>query len=395
MNGSEGIPPPGRAVARHGIPAPRARIMNRPLALLFVATFGALTSFYLLLSVVPLYATSVGAGGVGAGMTTAALMFSTVAAELATPRLLIRYGYRAAFAAGLGLLGLPALALTTSAGMATILVVCAVRGLGFAITVVVGGALVAALVPDERRGEGLGLYGVVVGVPSIAALPLGVWLVEQIGYPPVFVAGAISALAGLAVVAGLPGRQPRSAHPVGILAGLRTRALTRPAIVFSTTAMAAGAVVTFVPLAVTGASGALAAVALFVQAAAATVTRWWAGRRGDRHGPAGLLAPGGLAAAGGMLMLVLIASPTAVLLGMALFGAGFGVAQNASLALMFERAPAAGYGTVSAVWNLAYDAGLGLGAAGFGVLAAGTGFPTAFAVTAALVLTAVLGYRRT
>jgi predicted MFS family arabinose efflux permease len=279
--------------------------------------------------------------------------------------------------------------------MVTILVVCAVRGLGFAITVVVGGALVAALVPDERRGEGLGLYGVVVGVPSIAALPLGVWLVEQIGYPPVFVAGAVSALAGLAVVAGLPGRQPRSGHPVGILAGLRTPALVRPAIVFSTTAMAAGAVVTFVPLAVTGASGALAAVALFVQAAAATVTRWWAGRRGDRHGPAGLLVPGGLAVAGGMLMLVLIDSPTAVLLGMALFGAGFGVAQNASLALMFERTPASGYGTVSAVWNLAYDAGLGLGAAGFGVLAAGTGYPAAFAVTAALVLTAVWGYRRT
>jgi predicted MFS family arabinose efflux permease len=395
MNGSDGIPPPGRPVARDGIQAPRARIMNRPLALLFAATFGALTSFYLLLSVVPLYATAVGAGGIGAGMTTAALMFSTVAAELGTPRLLLRYGYRAAFTAGLVLLGLPALALTSSASMVTILVVCAVRGLGFAITVVVGGALVAALVPDERRGEGLGLYGVVVGVPSIAALPLGVWLVEQIGYPPVFVAGAVSALAGLAVVAGLPGRQPRSGRPVGILAGLRTPALVRPAIVFSTTAMAAGAVVTFVPLAVTGASGALAAVALFVQAAAATVTRWWAGRRGDRHGPAGLLVPGGLAAAGGMLMLVLITSPTAVLLGMALFGAGFGVAQNASLALMFERAPASGYGTVSAVWNLAYDAGLGLGAAGFGVLAAGTGYPAAFVVTAALVLTAVWGYRRT
>lgn len=376
-------------VRNKGGPA-RPPIMTRALVLLFVATLGALTSFYLLLSVVPLYATSGGAGGIGAGLTTAALMLSTVGAELATPRLLTRFGYRLAFAVGLLLLGAPALALTASANLVAILVICVVRGLGFAITVVVGSALVAALVPHERRGEGLGLYGVVVGVPAMAALPLGVWLVERVGYGPVFVAGAVTALAGLIVVLGLPGRQPTSEQPVGILAGLRTPALARPAIVFSTTAMAAGVVVTFLPLAVTGASGNLAALALLVQATAATITRWWAGRYGDRHGPSGMVVPGVLAAGVGMLGLVLIASPIAVVVGMAVFGAGFGVTQNASLALMFDRASASGYGTVSALWNLAYDGGLGLGAAGFGVVAAQTGYPTAFAVTAALVLVALV-----
>jgi predicted MFS family arabinose efflux permease len=74
---------------------------------------------------------------------------------------------------------------------------------------------------------------------------------------------------------------------------------------------------------------------------------------------------------------------------MMLFGAGFGVTQNASLALLFQRVSTSGYGMVSALWNLAYDAGLGVGAAGFGVLAAQTGYPTAFALTAALVLVAI------
>jgi MFS family permease len=88
------------------------------------------------------------------------------------------------FAVGLLLLGVPALALTASATMLDIPALSVVRGLGFAIVVVVGSALVASLVRPERRGEGLGLYGVVVGVPSIVALPLGAWLVGQIGYPP-------------------------------------------------------------------------------------------------------------------------------------------------------------------------------------------------------------------
>ena len=360
--------------------------MSRALALVFLATLGTIVSFYLLLTVVPLYAATMGAGDVGAGLATAALMLATVAAELGAPRLIARFGYRLAFAVGVLLLGAPALALPASTSMAAILAVCFVRGLGFAIVVVVGSALVAMLVPHERRGEGLGLFGVVVGIPAVVALPLGVGLAGQVGFAPVFVAGAVAALAALAVVPGLPGRAPRTEQHVGILAGLRSPALVRPSIVMGATAMAAGAVVTFLPLAVTQASGSLAVWALLVQAAASTVTRWWAGRYGDRHGPSGLLIPGLLAAALGMLAMFLIDSPTMVILGMVLFGAGFGICQNASLALMFSRVSASGFGTVSALWNLAYDAGLGVGAAGFGAIAAQTSYPIAFALTAALML---------
>jgi predicted MFS family arabinose efflux permease len=86
-----------------------------------------------------------------------------------------------------------------------------------------------------------------------------------------------------------------------------------------------------------------------------------------------------------MLTLSLAAIPVAVIGGAALFGAGFGVAQNASQTLMYGRVAESGYGAVSAVWNLAYDGGMGLGAAGFGVLAARTGDPAAFALTAAVL----------
>jgi MFS family permease len=232
----------------------RLRVMSRPLSLLFVSAFGSSTGFYLLASVVPLYAASIGGGSVGAGLASGALMLSTVAADLVTPRLVSAFGYRATLAAGLLLLGVPAFALGAASSMAWILAVCVARGAGFGITVVVGSALVAELLPPERRGEGLGLYGVVVGAPAVAALPLGVWLVGRVGYPPAFVAGAMAALAGFAVVAGLPGRAPGTARapekPVGVLAGLGTPALLKPLMIFASTTMAAGVVATFVPLAV-------------------------------------------------------------------------------------------------------------------------------------------------
>lgn len=371
-------------------PPARPPILTRALLLVFVASFGAMTGFYLLLSVVPLYAESVGAGGVGVGLVTGALMAATVAGELAIPRLLARFGHRAVLAVGLVLLGAPALALPASSTMAAILAVSVVRGLGFAICVVVGGALVATLVPPERRGEGLGLFGIVVGVPGVAALPLGVWLVGEAGYPLVFVAGAAAGLAGLAVVPGLPGHKPAPEQPVGVLAGLRTPALVRPALAFSAAATAAGVVVTFLPLAVPRGSGGLAALALFVQAVGSTLCRWWAGRYGDRHGPAALFVPGVATAAAGILALVLIDRPAAVLAAMALFGCGFGATQNASMTLMLDRVAPSAYGTVSAIWNLAFDAGIGVGAFGFGMVAARTGYPPAFALTAALMLAALV-----
>ncbi|HEY3057474.1 MAG TPA: MFS transporter [Chloroflexota bacterium] len=371
----------------------RQPIIGRSLLLVFGATFGTTVSFYLLLSVVPLYATSVGAGQVGAGLSTGVLMFATVAAELVTPALLGRLGYRVVLAAGLVLLGAPALLLPSSDNMIGILTVSAVRGVGFAIAVVVGSALVASIAPPERRGETLGLYGVVVGIPAIVALPLGVLLVNAVGYPTVFVAGAVAALVGLVAVPGLPGRGPRRPgveQPVGILAALRSASLLRPSIVFSTVAMAAGVIVTFLPLALSNASENLAELGLLVQATASTITRWWAGRHGDRHGSAGLLVPATLVSAVGILALVIGTNAFVVLAGMLLFGAGFGVAQNASLSLMFERVSSTSYGSVSALWNLAYDLGLGVGATAFGIVASGTSYPVAFALTAVVMLAALV-----
>lgn len=372
-----------------------ASILSPALIRVFVASAGSLTSFYLLLSVVPLYATSVGAGAAGAGIATGVLMFATVGTEFVTPRLVERFGYRVVLAAGLVLLGGPALLLPLATSMPEILAVSIVRGVGFAIVVVLGGALVAMIVPSERRGEALGLSGIVCGVPGVVALPLGAWLAGHIGYAGVFVIGGLAAVAGLIAVPGLPGRSAASDEPEPrIVDGLRDRAMRRPALAFGATAVAGGIVVAFLPLAVSGAAGGLVATALLVQSAAATVTRWWAGRRADRHGADGLLGPAVLLSAVGMLLLALTAVPVAVLAGALVFGAGFGVAQNASLALMFDSVPRSGYGLASALWNMAFDGGYGLGAAGCGLVAGAAGYPIAFALTAAVVFTAVLPARR-
>lgn len=396
MNGSpKTIRTPDQSVPRT-IEHDRTSLLSPALLLVCIASFGALVSFYLLLAVVPLFASSVGVNDIGAGLTTGALMIATVLTELVTPMLTEKLGRRTMFIIGLVLLGAPAFGLIGATTMLSILIVCVIRGIGFAIIAVLGSALVAALVPPQRRAEGLGLYGVVVGVPAIAALPVGVWMAAHVGFTAVFVVGALSALLGIAALPGLRDQSvdADSSHPpVRIADVFRSRALAGPAALFSLSAMATGVVVTFLALALPSGSGNIVAAALLANASASTLFRWIAGRHGNRLGSSKLLVQGVIAAAAGTLLIALTFSAIAVVAGMMLLGAGFGIAQNASLSLMYERAPASAYDTVSAVWNIAYDAGLGVGSSCFGVLAAWAGYPAAFVVTSAAMGAALVAAR--
>ena len=394
--------------ARRTIPAPRRnRLVSLPLALVFLSSAATLTSFYLLLSVTPMFAAASGASGAGAGLVTGLPMLASVLAEGAAPALMARLGGRGVLAAGALLLGVPALGLLWSGSLGALLAVGLIRGLGFGFSVVVTGALVAELVPADRRGEGTGLAGLVSCGPAVLALPSGVWLAQHYGYGLVTLAAAVAALAPLVVLAGLPGRTRRTDRdrhqaapvpvqdgaPLTLRDGLRQPALRRTSLIFAATTVSAGVVVAFLPLA-GGASERSAAAGLFAQAVTAALGRWWGGRLGDRHGHASLLVPGLLLSVAGMALIAAAGLTSAgawlPITAMAIFGTGFGIIQNATFAMMIDRVPASGYGAASALWNLAYDAGYGAGPAVFGVFVVYTGYPVAFALTGMLMVAALV-----
>jgi predicted MFS family arabinose efflux permease len=266
-----------------------------------------------------------------------------------------------------------------------------VRGFGFGLCGVVTGALTAKLLPAERRGEGLGLLGLVSGVPAVIALPAGVWLAGHHLAAAAAAMAAITALSPLVVIRWLPGgreerrtagaRRPRGARGAGWMAG---GALRLP-LIFAAATVAAGVLDSLLPIA-KGMPSNLCSAALLVQAITATLSRWQAGKRGDRYGHARLLIPALAVAALGMAAMMFLGSPVVIFAGMALFGAGFGVLENATFALLIEQLPEA---KASALWNLAYDAGYGAGPAAFGLICARTGYPVAFGLTSALILAAL------
>jgi MFS family permease len=376
-----------RAATGDGAPA---RLLSLPLALTFLAEFTSLTSFFLLLSVLPMLAAAAGASSSGAGLITGSLLLGTVAAEAAAATGIRRFGYRTVLAAGAVLLGVPALALLPREPQAVMMGVSFVRGLGFGLCGVTTGALAATLLPPGRRGEGLGLLGIVSGVPAVVALPAGVWLAGHHLATAVAAMAAAAGLLPLAAIRWLPGRGGAHSTPPAVRARRAPGARLRLPLIFAACTVAAGVLDSFLPLA-KGVSSNLCAAALLVSAIIATLSRWQAGRHGDRYGHARLLIPALTVAALGMAAMVWLASPVLILASMVLFGAGFGVIENATFALLIEQLPEA---RASALWNLAYDAGYGAGPAVFGLFAARTGYPAAFALTGLLVLAVLPAARR-
>jgi len=379
---------------------PAGRIISGPLALVFLSEFCVLSSFFLLLSVMPMLAAAAGVGSSGAGFMTGSLLLGTVAAEAAAAAAIRRFGGRMVLAAGAVLLGAPALAMLARQPQAVMVSVSLVRGFGFGLCGVVTGALTAQLLPPGRRGEGLGLLGVVSGVPAVVALPAGVWLA---GHHLGAAAAAMAATAGLlplvvirwlpggreerrtARAGRMPGARPSGRIPGALRSGRMAAAALRLPLIFAAATIAAGVLDSFLPLA-KGVPSSLASAALLVQAITATLSRWQAGKRGDRYGHARLLIPALAVAALGMAAMMMLGSPVMIFAGMVLFGAGFGALENATFALLIEQLPEA---KASALWNLAYDAGYGAGPAVFGLICVRTGYPAAFALTGALVLAAV------
>lgn len=368
-------------------------------------TLTGFSGYASLLTVAPLWAVRGGADEAGAGLVNGILLLFTVLTQLFVPGALARWGWGPVMAVGLLLMGLPSLAHLSSDALGPTLALSAVRGVGFGILTVTGSAGVAELVDPARRGAAIGAYGLAIALPNLGLLALSAWVAQVWGFAVVFVAGALP-LAGVPAALAL-GRAVRrssraradssaqegseattASEPTPM--GRRTayRHLVRPTVLLLGVTLAGGALITFAPQMVD--SEPAVAAALLAMGATGALARWRMGALADRHGAARFLLPLVLTTTVSMGLLawsVSVPTPSVwVLVGFVvaagLLGVSYGGLQNLTLVLAFDAVPRRLYGLASAVWNVGFDLGTGLGSVLVGLVAAGYGFPQALLVTA-------------
>lgn len=370
----------------------------RPLVLLTAAGFGG---FAALLSVAPLWVARGGAGAAGAGLVTGVLLLLTIATQPFVPAMLTRFGHGVVLAAGLAFLGLPAPFYGLSDELAPVLALSAVRGVGFGILTVTGSALVAELVPAARRGEAVGVYGLGVALPNLVVLPASVALADRVGFGWVFGLGAMSVLgvpAALRLGRHMRRDAPDASRPVrrAPIPGAVLASVALPAVVLFVVTLSGGGVMTFLPQA--AATPLLSSWGLFTIGAFAAFSRWWIGRIGDRKGADRLMAPLLALTASGLLLTAASVGETGrawlLIPAMAVVGFGYGALQNVTLVSAFAQAGPRHIGSASAVWNIGFDAGTGLGAVMLGLIAGVADFPAGFVVSAVVVAACIPLSRR-
>ncbi|TQN44182.1 putative MFS family arabinose efflux permease [Blastococcus colisei] len=357
-------------------------------ALIGVTVLG-FASFCLTLASLPVYAVTGGAAASTAGVVTAVFLVVTVAVQATIPALTVRFGVGPVLVAGLVAMGLPAPFYVLDDGLAWICALSAVRGAGFAVLTVLGATLAARVAPPERRGESVGLYGLAIAIPNLAAVPAGVALVldGHVGWLSWLAASPLlgAFLVPLLVrsVAPEPGPGPAGSGRAAV------RAALAPSAVLLLVTMAGGGVVTFLPI--ERPDGVLATVALMVFGITGAITRWRAGALSDRLGTRLLLPLALVVAAVGLVAtgIGLSGDDVWVLVGVAVFGAGYGATQNLTLVAAFARAGEGGTTTASAMWNASFDTGTAFGALALGFVAAGIGLDWTYVVVAALLAAAL------
>jgi predicted MFS family arabinose efflux permease len=166
--------------------------------------------------------------------------------------------------------------------------------------------------------------------------------------------------------------------------------LLRPTVLLLGVTLAGGALASFAPQLVD--SGLASAAALFAMGATAAVARWGMGGLSDRHGTQPFLWPLVLLTVLSMTLTawtVRVPDPAAPVLvafvvAAGLVGVSYGGLQNLTLVVAFDVVPRVHHKLASAVWNVGFDLGTGIGSVLVGLVAAGYGFTEALAVAAVL-----------
>lgn len=260
------------------------------------------------------------------------------------------------------------------------------HGIAFGTCSTAIGTIVTALVPDNRKGEGVGYYMLSVTLGAAIGPFLGMFLTQNAGFQTLFLVAAAVALACLLAATQLRvPKNPVSAETVARKASDIARderieqaggfRVPRPSLTnyLESSVIPIGAVCALLffcyssllafltPFAAENGLETPASFFFVVYAIATFVTRPFTGKLFDRKGDRVVMVPAFIAFIVGMGLLATVYQPTAMLIAAALLGFGVGTVQASGLALAVRLAPDDRLSLANSTFYILLDIGVGVG----------------------------------
>jgi len=358
------------------------------------ANFFFFASFHWIYATLPGFIQSIGGNLVQVGLATGIFALSAVVARPFAGRLADRWGRRPLLLAGATLFALAPACYALAGSVWPFMAIRVVHGIGIAAFTTAYTAFVADLAPPAQRGETIGLAGLTSNLGLFFMPALGAIVLAQWGYAPHFLAAAGVAAVGVMLI--LPIAEPKMDRPdsTGVRLGavLRLRPVWVAALASTGLAVAYGATLSF--MAPMAAERGLTAAGAYFTAFAATLmlAQVLAGWLSDRIGRRAVAAPGLALAALATAWLAVARSDAALLAAGAAFGLSWGLVRAGLDTAVVDAVSAASRGTAVGLLYTCFDAGVGVGAFGLGVVAQQYGYVTAFGLAAAWAVVALAAY---
>lgn len=323
-------------------------------------------------------------------------------------------GRRTVMVLGALVFGVGVYACGVFASLPLLLLFRAVQGVGFAAVSTASGAAVADVTPKSRMGEGLGYFGLGQSLSLAIGPAIGLAFTAKGEYPALFTTGAV--VLALCLVFALSctyeKRRPKApasasadapkadALPEAVLPpdpqeeggpaprGLWTiveRTAFPASLLQMLLCVGIASMTAFAGLFATTRGFAHAGLFFTFQAVAMFLSRLFAGRLFDRHGPYAVLVPATALAAATFAGLALLRTEALFLACGATLGLALGSIGPALQALAVRRAPHHRRGAAMASFFLATDVGIGLGSVLWGFVLDAGGFLSVFLGAAAMM----------
>ena len=260
-----------------------------------------------------------------------------------------------------------------------------VQGIGWAMATTATAAMTSEIVPQDRVGTGMGIFGILNGLGFTFGPALGVFLLNRWG-TEAFIGGASLLAAGMLVCAlliELPAPKAPQALSWGD-AGALIRLMARPLLVTLAVSFGYGAVQTFLPLHARSSGVMNPGVFFTVFSFLSFVSRPTMGTLSDRWGRRPTAAALVVVIASTFLMLAYSARLPFLITAAVLYGIGHGAIYTVLMALLADFVPPKNRGLAYGVFGTAIDLGISAGNFAVGALAAGVGYSGGFVVAAAV-----------
>jgi len=371
--------------------SPKPPLWTSSFALACAANFLLGISFYVLMPTLPFYlmdelgVDEAVAGGILASYVIAALLVRPFSGFI-VERINAKHAYIAALAAYV----LCTAGYLLAASVAAFVFVRIGIGLTFAILSTASNTQAIDIIPSQRRGEGIGYFGLMSSLAMAMGPMAGLWLMDHFPFALIFDASIAAGFGGL-LLASLV-RSPRKSRVVqSSVLSLDRFLLVRGiplACNLAIIGLAYGMLLAFA--AVYGEQVGAQNTGLFftLMAIGMMAARAFSGRLVDGGHVVAVINGGTLSIVLGLAVMVLFPGAMSFYLTGVFIGAGFGVVYPAYQTLIVNLGSNSQRATAVATYFTALDVGIGCGMVLAGVVAARIGMAAAFASGSVLVLLA-------